>query len=65
LRALFAHGGQVPGCKRGIRNMGYLEALEQPNCDIEWNGIEKITEDGILTKAGSSLFHALRIRDLN
>ncbi|KDR82144.1 hypothetical protein GALMADRAFT_222024 [Galerina marginata CBS 339.88] len=41
-----------PGCKRIIFDSGYLEALHRPNLELNWDGIDSIFEDGILTKTG-------------
>ncbi|KAI0781984.1 hypothetical protein C8Q75DRAFT_812057 [Abortiporus biennis] len=40
------------GCKRLIFGTGYLEALQRPNMDLNYEGIEQIVEDGIVTKNG-------------
>ncbi|KAF8161885.1 hypothetical protein BJ912DRAFT_865240 [Pholiota molesta] len=40
------------GCKRVIFDAKYLSALHRPNLDINYEGIETIVEDGILTKTG-------------
>ncbi|KAL4250035.1 FMO family protein [Abortiporus biennis] len=42
------------GCKRIIFGTGYLEALRRPNMDINYDGIQQIVEDGIITKKGES-----------
>ncbi|KAF8891130.1 hypothetical protein CPB84DRAFT_1816305 [Gymnopilus junonius] len=39
-------------CKRLVIDTDYLRALHQPNLDINWDGIDRIVEDGILTKKG-------------
>ncbi|KAF4597607.1 hypothetical protein EYR40_008069 [Pleurotus pulmonarius] len=41
-----------PGCKRIIVDVGYLDALQQPNVTVNWDGIDSIVERGIKTKAG-------------
>ncbi|KAJ2924688.1 hypothetical protein H1R20_g12399, partial [Candolleomyces eurysporus] len=38
------------GCKRLIFNSGYLEAMHRPNLKMDFDGIESIVEDGIVTK---------------
>ncbi|KDR70333.1 hypothetical protein GALMADRAFT_76113, partial [Galerina marginata CBS 339.88] len=38
-----------PGCKRVIFDTGYLEALHRHNLDLNWDGIERIVEDGHIT----------------
>ncbi|KAF8888357.1 hypothetical protein BD779DRAFT_1440214 [Infundibulicybe gibba] len=43
------------GCKRVIFDTDYTVALHRPNMDINWDGIDRITEDGILTKKGEKL----------
>lgn len=42
----------APGCKRIIVDVGYLDALLQPNVAVNWDGIDSIVEGGIKTKAG-------------
>jgi cation diffusion facilitator CzcD-associated flavoprotein CzcO len=50
----------APGCKRMILNPGYLECLHQPNMDMNWEGIERFTETGLVTKKGQAyIFDAL------
>ncbi|KAF9024211.1 FAD/NAD(P)-binding domain-containing protein [Hymenopellis radicata] len=44
-----------PGCKRLIVNAGYLESLHRPNMRMNWDGIDSIVEDGIVTKKGDKL----------
>ncbi|KAG8760838.1 hypothetical protein FRC11_014822 [Ceratobasidium sp. 423] len=39
-------------CKCIIFDPGYLQALGQPNVDMEWDPIAKITPNGIITKSG-------------
>ncbi|KAF7424123.1 hypothetical protein PC9H_009426 [Pleurotus ostreatus] len=41
-----------PGCKRIIVDVGYLDALQQPNVTVNWDGIDSIVEGGIKTKTG-------------
>ncbi|KAJ6567004.1 hypothetical protein B0H19DRAFT_1139113 [Mycena capillaripes] len=43
------------GCKRIIFNQNYLEALHRPNLCLNWDGIQSICEDGIITKKGEKL----------
>ncbi|KAK2750270.1 hypothetical protein FQN55_002417 [Onygenales sp. PD_40] len=43
------------GCRRQTPGPGYLEALLQPNVDLRWDDIGKITQKGILTKTGEEL----------
>ncbi|KAH8100398.1 FAD/NAD-P-binding domain-containing protein [Cristinia sonorae] len=40
------------GCKRFIIDSGYYESLHRSNNDITYDGIDQITENGILTKTG-------------
>ncbi|KAJ6500898.1 hypothetical protein C8R45DRAFT_1210585 [Mycena sanguinolenta] len=53
------HEGLIPdyalGCKRIIINQNYLEALHRPNLSLNWDGIQSICEDGIITKTGQRL----------
>ncbi|KAF7359004.1 hypothetical protein MSAN_01241100 [Mycena sanguinolenta] len=44
-----------PGCKRVIFDTNYLEALHRPNLKLNWDGIQSICEDGIITKKGDKL----------
>ncbi|KAF8888350.1 hypothetical protein BD779DRAFT_1672411 [Infundibulicybe gibba] len=44
-----------PGCKRMIFDTNYTKTLHKPNMDVNWNGIDRITTDGILTKTGEKL----------
>ncbi|CAE6456439.1 unnamed protein product [Rhizoctonia solani] len=50
------HDNLIPkfpmGCKRIIYDPGYLESLQRPNVDLEWDTITGITEYGITTKSG-------------
>ncbi|KAJ8094043.1 hypothetical protein PM082_009933 [Marasmius tenuissimus] len=43
------------GCKRVIFDTDYLQCLHRPNVEMNWDGIQSITEDGILTKKGEKL----------
>ncbi|KAH9920185.1 hypothetical protein B0H21DRAFT_767740 [Amylocystis lapponica] len=40
------------GCRRAVMEAGYLTALHRPNLELNWDGIEDIIENGILTKKG-------------
>ncbi len=40
------------GCKRVIVNSTFYEAIQKPNADLVTEGIEKITENGVVTKDG-------------
>ncbi|CAE6443561.1 unnamed protein product [Rhizoctonia solani] len=50
------HDNLIPkfpmGCKRIIYDPGYLESLQRPNIDLDWDTITAITENGITTKSG-------------
>ncbi|KAF8888353.1 hypothetical protein BD779DRAFT_1623853 [Infundibulicybe gibba] len=43
------------GCKRVILDTNYTNTLHKPNMDINWDGIDRIAEDGIITKTGEKL----------
>ncbi|KXN83416.1 4-hydroxyacetophenone monooxygenase [Leucoagaricus sp. SymC.cos] len=43
------------GCKRIIFDTDFCIALHRPNLDLNWDGIEKFVEDGILTKKGEKI----------
>ncbi|KAE9410004.1 putative monooxygenase [Gymnopus androsaceus JB14] len=43
------------GCKRVIFDSDYLASLHRPNVSLNWDGIESISEDGIVTKTGEKL----------
>ncbi|KAF9258927.1 FAD/NAD(P)-binding domain-containing protein, partial [Marasmius fiardii PR-910] len=53
----------IPLCFRLSRrgfSTGYAPSLHRPNVDMNWDGIERITKDGILTKKGENLpFHVI------
>jgi cation diffusion facilitator CzcD-associated flavoprotein CzcO len=40
------------GCKRVIVNSTFYKAIQKPNADLVTEGIEKITEKGVVTKDG-------------
>ena len=44
--------GYVMGCKRILISDDYYPSLDQPNVDVETEGIERITARGIVTKDG-------------
>ncbi|QRV72236.1 4-hydroxyacetophenone monooxygenase [Ceratobasidium sp. AG-Ba] len=50
------HDNLIPkfpmGCKRIVVNPGYLESLQRPNVELEFDSISEITEKGIITKSG-------------
>lgn len=41
-----------PGCKRVIKDPGYLEALHRPNVSVKWDAIEGLVENGIKLRTG-------------
>ncbi|EAU81842.2 monooxygenase [Coprinopsis cinerea okayama7 len=43
------------GCKRIIFDTGYLPALHRPNLHLNWDGIDSIVENGIVTKKSEFL----------
>ncbi|KAF8192398.1 hypothetical protein K438DRAFT_1906902 [Mycena galopus ATCC 62051] len=43
------------GCKRVIFDTNFLAALHRPNLKLNWDGIQSICEDGIVTKQGKKL----------
>ncbi|KAF7353947.1 hypothetical protein MVEN_01081000 [Mycena venus] len=43
------------GCKRMIFDTNFLGALHRPNLKLNWDGIQSICEDGIITKTGEKL----------
>jgi len=43
------------GCRGQTPGPGFLEALIQPNVDLRWDDIERITPKGILTGNGEEL----------
>ncbi|KAF9032933.1 hypothetical protein BJ165DRAFT_1534822 [Panaeolus papilionaceus] len=50
------HGKLLPefglGCKRIVFDTNYLNSLHRKNLDMNWDGIDRIVQDGILTKKG-------------
>ncbi|KAJ7932822.1 hypothetical protein B0H13DRAFT_2247188 [Mycena leptocephala] len=43
------------GCKRIVFDQNYLEALHRPNVTLNWDGMQSICEDGIITNTGEKL----------
>ncbi|KAJ7185288.1 hypothetical protein C8R46DRAFT_1342594 [Mycena filopes] len=43
------------GCKRLVRDTNYLKSLHKPNLRLNWDGIQSIDEDGLVTKKGDKL----------
>ncbi|KAF9442531.1 FAD/NAD(P)-binding domain-containing protein [Macrolepiota fuliginosa MF-IS2] len=43
------------GCKRVIFDTNFLEALHRPNLDLNWDGVDRIIEDGIITQKGEKI----------
>lgn len=41
------------GCKRIVFDSNYMKALHAPNLELNYDGIDKIVDDGILTKKGT------------
>ncbi|KAF8133737.1 hypothetical protein EV363DRAFT_1430286 [Boletus edulis] len=44
-----------PGCKRTVADSGYIKSLSLPNVALNFDGIDHIAENGILTKKGEEL----------
>ncbi|KAG2051556.1 FAD/NAD(P)-binding domain-containing protein [Suillus hirtellus] len=44
-----------PGCKRTVANNGFLDVLHRPNLTLNFDGIDNIAENGIITKTGETL----------
>lgn len=42
----------APGCKRIIVDPGYLDSLNRPNVHLNWDGIERIVDNGIKLRTG-------------
>ncbi|TCD65366.1 hypothetical protein EIP91_002764 [Steccherinum ochraceum] len=40
------------GCKRFVIDAGYLKSLHKDNFDVNYDGVQEVTETGILTKKG-------------
>jgi cation diffusion facilitator CzcD-associated flavoprotein CzcO len=40
------------GCKRILFDTDYLSALHQDNVEVNWDGIDSIVKNGILTRQG-------------
>ncbi|CAK5274449.1 unnamed protein product [Mycena citricolor] len=40
------------GCKRLLFDVAYMDTLHRPNVELNWDGVQTITEDGIITKTG-------------
>ncbi|KAF8205375.1 hypothetical protein K438DRAFT_1670245 [Mycena galopus ATCC 62051] len=43
------------GCKRMLLDTGFLRSLHRPNMNLNWDGIQSICENGIVTKLGEKL----------
>ncbi|KAF7297438.1 hypothetical protein MIND_00977400 [Mycena indigotica] len=43
------------GCKRVLFDTDYLKCLHRPNMNLNWNRIQNITEQGLVTKNGEVL----------
>ncbi len=46
------------GCKRVVRDQGYLAALNRPNVELTFERIGHVESDGIVTEAGTYLFYS-------
>ncbi|KAF7344359.1 hypothetical protein MSAN_01916900 [Mycena sanguinolenta] len=44
-----------PGCKRLLLDTNFLRSLHRPNITLNWDGIQSMYEDGIVTKKGQKL----------
>jgi cation diffusion facilitator CzcD-associated flavoprotein CzcO len=44
-----------PGCKRIVADSGYLKSLSRSNVTLNFDGIDEIVENGIITKTGEML----------
>jgi hypothetical protein len=53
--AILCSRSLAPGCRRMIRDKSYLSSLHRPNISLNWDGIERVTETGILTKKGKNI----------
>ncbi|OAL05033.1 FAD/NAD(P)-binding domain-containing protein [Phaeosphaeriaceae sp. SRC1lsM3a] len=40
------------GCRRQTPGPGFLEAITQENVEMRWDDVQKVTEKGIITRAG-------------
>ncbi|KAF7360682.1 hypothetical protein MVEN_00800000 [Mycena venus] len=53
------HENLVPdytlGCKRMLLDTSFLKSLHRPNLKLNWDGIQSISDDGIITKKGDKL----------
>ncbi|KAJ7255837.1 hypothetical protein B0H12DRAFT_1218728 [Mycena haematopus] len=45
----------TPGCKRLLLDTNFLQSLHRPNIELNFDGIQSIYEDGIVTKKGEQL----------
>ncbi|KAF7307994.1 hypothetical protein MKEN_01161100 [Mycena kentingensis (nom. inval.)] len=43
------------GCKRVIFDTDFLKSLHRPNMKLNWDGIQSISEDGVITSKGQKL----------
>ncbi|KAJ6562583.1 hypothetical protein B0H19DRAFT_1145032 [Mycena capillaripes] len=43
------------GCKRLLLDTDYLQSLHRPNMKLNWDGIQSICEDGVITKKGEKM----------
>ncbi|KAJ7612215.1 FAD/NAD-binding domain-containing protein [Roridomyces roridus] len=45
----------APGCKRIVFDIDFLPSLHRPNLALNWDGIQSICEEGIITNNGDKL----------
>ncbi|KAF7360625.1 hypothetical protein MVEN_00794200 [Mycena venus] len=43
------------GCKRMLLDTNFLKSLHRPNLKLNWDGIQSVSDDGIVTKKGEKL----------
>jgi hypothetical protein len=44
------------GCKRIVRDQGYLQSLNRPNVHLTFDHITRVEPDGVVTETGIDLF---------
>lgn len=50
------------GCKRIVRDQGYLQSLNRPNVRLTFDQIERVEPDGVVTETGIYYILVLRPR---
>jgi hypothetical protein len=50
------------GCKRIVRDQGYLQSLNRPNVRLTFDQIERVEPDGVVTETGIHYILVLRPR---